>query len=334
MTVIAEEKPVVVEGFLLNVHVPTEERLSVVFDCSEMSWTKYRDMIIKLQDLMAEIDDAYKKREGRGRSLGARYRRIAHGDKVSRRRVLKFIPYPNRFANILRNVRREVYGQISSTCMVLQRMQFGAYRHNIYLLPYPRAPGFMAYIEEQNKTIESLNREIEEFRESLYCLKIKELLEDAGLNSDNMNGEPMLPRITVDLTPLRLDASIIEEFVEARYRQVFSKISEEERRGLEALQRELEKKRRELVINAVENLRGQISRIVKRMLAKRKLKGVKEELERLKALASDVGLEAVASTVIEPLIETVEDPEKAEVEFGRDVLAGVDGRITALINSL
>ena len=72
---------------------------------------------------------------------------------------------------------------------------------------------------------------------------------------------------------------------------------------LEALRRELENKRRELVINAVENLRGQINRIVKRVLAKRKLKGVKEELERLRSLAEDVGLEAVASSVIDPLIK-------------------------------
>ena len=335
MTVtVAKMKPVVVEGFLLNCHTPTEERLNVVFDCSEMSWARYRDTIIKLQDLLAEIDDAYKRREGRGRSLGARYRRLSYGDKVSRRRILKFIPYPNRFANILRNVRREVYQQINSTCMVLQRMQFGAYRHNIYLLPYPRAPSFMTYIEEQNKIIDGLNREIEEFRETSFFRKIKEVLEDAGLNPDGLNDELSLPRITVDLTPLRLDASIIEEFVEAKYRRVFEKISEEEKRGLEALQRELENKRRELVINAVENLRDQINGIVKRMLAKRKLRGVKQELERLRSLASDVGLEAVASTVIDPLIETVENPERIEAEFGPDVLAGVNGRISGLISSL
>ena len=327
-------KGVVVEGFLLNCHTPTEERLSVVFDCSEMSWAKYRDTIIKLQDLLAEIDDAYKKREGRGRSLGARYRRISYGDKVSRRRILKFIPYPNRFANVLRNVRREVYRQINSTCMVLQRMQFGAYRHNIYLLPYPRAPSFMARVEEWNKTIDDLNREIMEFRETSFFRQIKNVILGAGLNPDGLNGEPSLPRITVDLTPLRLDASIVEEFVEAKYKRVFERISEEERRGLEALRRELENKRRELVINAVESLRDQINRIVKQVLAKRKLKGVKEELERLRSLAEDVGLEAVASSVINPLIETVEDPARVEAEFGADVLAGVNGRISGLISSL
>jgi len=91
-------------------------------------------------------------------------------------------------------------------------------------------------------------------------------------------------------------------------------------RGLEAIQRELENKRRELVINAVESLRDQINRTVKRMLAKRKLKGVKEELERVRSLAVDVGLEAVASSDIDPLIETVEDPERIEAEFGSDIL--------------
>ena len=335
MTVtVAKMKPVVVEGFLLNCHTPTEERLSVTFDCSDLPWPKYRDMIIKLQDLLAEIDDAYKKREGRGRSLGARYRRISYGDQVSRRRILRFIPYPNRFANVLRNVRREVYHEINMSCMILQSMKFGAYRHNIYLLPYPRAPAFMARVEEWNKTIDDLNREIMEFGETIYFRRIKNVLENAGLNPDGLNDKPSIPKITVDLTPLRLDPQIIEEFVEDKYKRVFKKISEEERRGLEALQRELEKKRRELVVNAVESLRDQINGIVKRMLAKRKLRGVKQELERLRSLASDVGLEAVASTVIDPLIETVENPERIEAEFGPDVLAGVNGRISGLISSL
>jgi len=103
---------------------------------------------------------------------------------------------------------------------------------------------------------------------------------------------------------------------------------------LEALRRELENKRRELFINAVESLRDQINRIVKRVLAKRKPKGVKEELERLRSLAEDVGLEAVASSVIDPLIETVEDPEKdrSQVRNGRS--GRVNGQISGLISSL
>lgn len=56
-------------------------------------------------------------------------------------------------------------------------------------------------------------------------------------------------------------------------------------RGLEAIQHELGNKHRELVVNAVESLRGQINRTVKRMLAKRKLKRVKKELERIRSLA-------------------------------------------------
>ena len=98
-------------------------------------------------------------------------------------------------------------------------------------------------------------------------------------------------------------------------------------RGLEAIQHELENKHRELVVNAVESLRGQINRTVKRMLAKRKLKRVKKELERVRSLAEDVGLEAAASTVIDTLKETLENSERIEVEFGTDVLAGINGGI-------
>jgi len=96
----------------------------------------------------------------------------------------------------------------------------------------------------------------------------------------------------------------------------------------------LENKRRELVINAVESLSDQINRTVKQMLAKQKLKGVKKELERVRSLAEDVGLEASASTVIDPQRESVENSERIEAEFRMEVLAGVTGRITDLISSL
>jgi len=95
---------------------------------------------------------------------------------------------------------------------------------------------------------------------------------------------------------------------------------------------ELENERRELVINAVENLRERINGVVKRVPAKQKLRGVKEELEPVRSLAEE--LEAVASTITDPLRETVENPERIEAEFGTDVLAGVYEGFSGLISSL
>jgi len=328
----ARKKAVIVEGFLLSVSVPTEERLSVTVNASKIGWDRYRKLIYTLQDHLAIIDDAYKKRETRGRGVGARYRRIS---QQRRTRILRFIPYPSRFANILRTVRRNLYFEVNARCLVLNMMHFGYFKRNIYLLPYNQAPAFMAYVEEQNKEIESLNKEIEEFRKTGYFKDIRDILSESGLDPNVLNGGVKIPKISVDLTPLRLDPSVVEEIVETKYKRVFEKISEEERRGLEALRRELESKRRELVVKSIESLQGRINDIIKNIVAKKKLKDVKKELERLRSLASDVGLEAIANNVINPLIDVAEDPSKAEDILGTaDISKEIDGRIAGLIKTI
>jgi len=326
---------VVVEGFLLSVYSPTEDRLSVQLDATNLTWTKYRNLIVKLQDQLAEVDDAYKKRKTKGRGLRARHRRVAYGTKVSRKRIVKFVPYPSRFANIIRNVRAELYFYINRQCLVLQIMQFGAYRRNIYLLPYPRAPAFMRFIQELNKTISDLNQKIKEYRKTAFFKDVKKTIKRAGLDASVMDREVVLPRISVDLTPLKIDPSIVEDLVEKKYKAVFKKISEEEKKGLEALRQELESKRRELIIKSIESLRSKLDEIVKNIVAKKKLKDVKKDLERLRSLASDVGLEAVANTVISPLIEVTEDPSRAEEILGTaDISKEIDGRIAGLIKTI
>ena len=326
------KKPIIVEGFLLSVSVPTEERLSVTVNASKIGWDRYRRLIYTLQDHLAVIDDAYKKRETRGRGVGARYRRIS---QQRRTRTLRFIPYPSRFANILRTIRRDLYFEVNSRCLVLNMMQFGYFKRNIYLLPYNQAPAFMAYVEERNKEIEDLNRQIAEFRKTGYFKDIRDILSGSGLDPNVLNGGVKIPRISVDLTPLRLDPSVVEEIIETKYKRVFERISEEEKRGLEALRRELESKRRELVVKSIESLRSKLDEIVKNIVAGKKLKDVKKELERLRSLASDVGLEAVANTVIRPLIEVTEDPSKAEEILGTaDISKEIDGRIAGLIKTI
>lgn len=328
-------KPVVIEGFLLSVSCPTEERLSVLLDATDLSWSKYRNLIIRLEDELAEIDEAYKKRETRGRGLRARHRRISYGKKVARHRRLKFMPYPSRFANILRKMRRDLYFYINRECMVLQIMQYGAFKRNVYILPYPRAAVFMAYLEELNKTIRDLNSQIVDYRETGYYTTVRRTLKNADLNYAVLDSEVHLPKISVDLTPLRLDPKIIEELVESRYKESFEKISEEEKRGLEALRRELENKRRDLIIKSIETLRDKTNEIVKKIVSSRKVKGAKQELERLRNLATEVGLEAVATSVLTPLVDVIEHPEKAEEVFGTTMLSeAVNGRIAGLISSI
>jgi len=328
----AKKKPIIVEGFLLSVSVPTEERLSVTIDASGISWRRYRDLIYALQDQLAIIDDEYKIRETRGRGLGARYRRITPSKRT---KTIKFIPYPSRFANILRTIRRDVYFEVNSRCLVLNMMHFGYFKRNIYLLPYNQAPAFMSYINEKNREIEDLNNQIEDFRRTRYFDEIREIISDAKLDTSALDDIVKIPKISVDLTPLRLDPSIVEDLIESRYKKMFERISEEEKKGLEVLRRELEEKRRELVIKSIESIRDKINVIIRRIAAEKKLKNVKKELEHLKRIAVDIGLEAVAKTVINPLIEVTENPSKAEEILGTtNISEEINGRIAGLIKTI
>ena len=214
-------------------------------------------------------------------------------------------------------------------------MHFGYFKRNIYLLPYNQAPAFMSYINEKNREIEDLNNQIEDFRKTRYFDEIRDIISDAKLDTSALDNIVKIPKISVDLTPLRLDPSIVEDLIETRYKKMFERISEEEKKGLEVLKRELEEKRRELVIKSIESLRDKINVIIRRITAEKKLKNVRKELEHLKRIAVDIGLEAVAKTVINQQIEVTENPSRAEEIFGTtNISEEINGRIAGLIKTI
>jgi len=251
-------------------------------------------------------------------------------------RVLRFSPFPSRFSNILRTVRRDLYEELHKNCLVLEGEQYGGYRQNIYILPYANAPAFMRSIQEENRTIDELNKKIRDFQQTAYFADLKTILEKHKVGI-RLNGEWQMEHVSIDATPLALEPTTVKEMVEEEYHKMFRKLEEDEKRGLEALHAELERKRRELVVKGVENLQNKINNIVNRIVAAKKLKPktVKEDLQRLHRLAVSVGLESLATSVIDPLSQIVEHPEKAEQVFGtKNVSVEVNGRIKALLESL
>ena len=327
----SRKKAVILRGIHVSCHVPTEERLTVQIE--GLAPEKFRRLAEVLEDWFIVVDEAYKETFVRGRSWKGRGRRISQRSRI---RVLKFSPFPSRFSNILRSIRRDVYVELHKNCLVLEGEQYGGYKQNIYILPYANAPAFMNFIEVKNKEIDDLNSKINEFKNTGYFKDLKELLRHHGI-SVNLNGNWHVDHIGIDVTPLALEPTTVKQMVEEDYRKMFEKLKDEEKRGIEALHRELERKRRELVVKGVENLQNKITLIIKRIAGARKLKpeAVKKDLKRLRRIAVSVGLEAVASTVIDPLTEVVDDPEKAVELFGtKDLTEGVNGRIKGLIDSL
>jgi len=326
---------VILEGFLLDVNSPDAESLAITVDCTTLPGEKYLTLIRDLEDFLSDMDRGYSERKVRGRSLKGRYRRHLYGQEVLRTRRLSFIPYPSKVANLPGNLRRALYYEVNRQCLVLQREHTGRRRRVVYLLPFPKAPELMVYVDNLNRQIEDLNKELHRLKDTEVA-KILAILEKYGVDGNlpvgsHLHGFSLNPR------PVRLDPGIVEELVEKRYREQFERVKEEERRGYDLLRQELEYQRRTLISQAIDNLRGQIQAVASQVLAagKKSPTRAKAELRRIKELAESAGLRALGESVINPLIEAIDNPEKTEALLGsRNLVEGVSLRIQGLVDSL
>jgi len=323
-------KTVKLQGLHISIHVPTEERLTMHIE--GLSPELFRRLAVALEDWMVVVDENYKEKAIRGRSWKGRGRRVSAAQRI---RVIKFSPFPSRYSNILRTTRKDLYFEMHRHCLVLEGQQHGGYKNNVYILPYSNAPLLMNEIQKQNREIDELNWKIDGFQKTQDFQDLKDLLKPFHIEVPDRSWR--VEHVSFDATPLRLEPETVKQLVEEDYQRMYRTLEAEERQGLEALHQELERKRQELVVKAVENLQKKINSIVKRIVATRKLKAesVKQDLERVRRIAISVGLESIATTVIEPLAEVVEDPEKTFELFGtKDLSTAIEGRIRGLIESL
>lgn len=327
----AKKGVVVLRGLHVAVHMPTEERLMV--QIIGLTPEQFRSLAAELEDWFVVVDEAYKKTATRGRGWKGRGKRVSERKRM---RVLRFSPFPSSFSNVLRMIRRNIYITLHRNCLVLAGEQHGGYRQNIYILPYANAPAFMKAVQAFNKQIDELNMQIAEFQKTRHFEDLKEILKRNEVEV-RLNGDWRLDHIRIDVTPLALEPTTVKELVEEEYKKMFRELEEEERRGLEALHEELERKRREIVTKSVEDLQKKISEIVNKIVAAKRLsvKEAKKRLEQIRTIAVSVGLESLATSVIDPLAAVVEDPSKTMEVFGTKNLGdGVNMRIKALLEAL
>ncbi len=347
-TMTNDKRGIVLEGFLLGTHSPDAESLSIELDCTKLSGQDYLSLIRNLEDVLTQLDEEYAEhREARGRGIRGKYRRLAsNGERPKRTRKLRFLPIPSPLASAVKNLRRTFYAQIiHKNCLVVKKDTVGQTTRALYLLPYAKAPRFMLELAELNKKLDDVNEKIREsFTEG--SRKIARILKgyhvtypydpDHNVAARFPGSEVDLHPFNVDLTPVSIDPNVVKELADTKTREVFRNLDEQEKRGLELLQRELEEQRRNLVISGIQQLQNEITEIVSRLLGEARLDPdrARQTLERLKTLAESSGLEAISKSVISPLIDVCDDPLKAEAVFGKDVNKGIDGRMKALIHSL
>ncbi|VVB51830.1 Uncharacterised protein [uncultured archaeon] len=344
-----EKKIAKLSGLNIQVHIPTEERLNL--QIPGLTPDVFRKAAADLEDYFLEVDDKYKKHRTQGRNWKAhgRKRRQA-SEKKERIRTLTFSPFPSRFANVLRTVRRDIYKELHDKCLVIATNQHGSYRQNLYLLPYAKVPAFQKQINKQNKKIIGLNTQIERFTETKYWKRVLEILASYHVIVEKIV-IPKFEEVTLDVTPLALESGAVKQLVENEYkkmyakldktsREKFARLDEEEQAGLERINQELERKYNETVVKGIEDVESKLKAIIQRIAVAKKLypKTVKNDLTELRELAISAGLEAVADAVIDPVTMAFENPDKALDLFGTknfgEISTKVSGRVRGLIDNL
>ena len=290
---------VLINGFLIDVEVPSEERLTMRVDLSRMPGYRHVDWVSSLQDLLREIDQEYREEKGcsrasRGRSVRVRYVKDGNGDQ---RRVAQFQPYPSMIVNALKELRRSVYAALNAYCIILQEEQVGRMKRKLYFLPASSAPELMSLIEQYNDRLEEIKREAEEFDGSRFFRQILDHVKEAG---EEVNGfHPDLSRIRVSPVPLSLSRSFFEQYLEEERRRALVEVDEARRRGLEALEREMEARRREMLQAIEGDLRSRFTTLLEAteqavksfIRSGRGRKTLRRRFDSLLSLVESVGVE-------------------------------------------
>lgn len=317
------KKPIVLKGLILNVHVPTEQQISVAVDVSSLGNEGYMNFVTSLQDLFRDIDPTYaadiEKADGttvkahtRGRTIEGRH--FINYDTAKRGNGIRVVPYPSRYVNRLKAVRAEVYRIVNVYCLVLQKMKLGYFERNLYILPKNRAVQFLTEIEALEKEdIAPINQAIVDFRATADYERVKIVFQKHHMSTINLEQPHRIGHIEVELTPLGLDPAVLDEVVAKKVRD----------------------SQRAYIEQAIRNIQAQVEPIIHKIAEKQEIAGAKDQLAKLQQLAEETGLEALAATVIVPLTEIIDNPEKA-VELSEQYFhnlnlhEGVNDRIAGL----
>ena len=332
---IRKKTTAILQGIHFSIHTATEERLTEQIE--GLNPEVFRQIGFSVEDWSKVVDDKYKAKLTRGRGWKGRGKRISQTERV---RVIRFSPFPSSFSNTLRTIRRDLYEALHANCLVLEGEVHGGFKQNIYILPYTNAPAIMRIIQQKNMEIDQLNGKIQEFIQSSDFEDLKTMLAPYNVKVEENHRVWTVEHVTFDATPLALEPATVENLVEQEYKARFEKMKAEERvayqEGMEALSKELERRSQELVVKGIENIKKKINFIVKRIVSSRKKpEKIKEDLENLRRLALSVGLSEVALSVIDPLTEVANHPEKAMEIFGtKDLNEAIDGRLKGLIANL
>jgi len=313
-------------GILVSITCPTDERLKVNIDCSNLDNRSFMELSDRLQDLMLEIDAKYSdraqlKRKLSGEFMGSRRRGI---EIIKRKRVLRFSPIPNCYVNKVKNLKHTVYDELNFYAVSkIVLVEAGRFKRCLYILSKSGVSEYTRIVENCNKELEELNRKIEEFRKSDDFKAIVDLFEEYGVDTFPLSNDMKIESIKIQQIPIELADYVIREW-EKRDPVVAKYISE---------------MRSKIIKDSIETFKAKLKPILESLRNKKvsakSLRRIKEDLEKIRKMSIDVGLDAVAETVVTPLIEVIEKPEKYDEVFGgKDLVGEIDARFESLLRRL
>jgi len=295
------------EGFLIDVHTVSEENLSVEVDCSHINWDAYRQLIVDLEDILSSIDERHSVRSWlvKGRSLKARYKRVAAED---RRRRLRLSPFPSKFQNVLTNTRAYIYALVQQNCLVLETVG----NRKVYLLPKLMAPAFVELIDRINEEIIGpLRKDIEEFRSGPDYLKIEQCLHKHGLDPNVLRVAYFgIGRFRVEVLPVDFGYNIDEAYAKMD--------RERAARGLEILKEQIERRQREYMMTAAKDILLRLTAMAEEFDESKNLRYFKGRLEKLMELCASLGMTRVVEEFLRPIREICDEPKDKRGDLLRE----------------
>jgi hypothetical protein len=320
---------VALSGFLIDVRPVSEENLVVEVDASHIAWTEYKALVEELEDLLSSIDEQHSARSWltKGRGLKASYRRVSEGD---RRRKLRFMPFPSKFANMLKNTRTHIYMLVVESCLVLESVG----NRNVYLLPKELAPFFVVAVEKINEeVIKPLRQDVEKFRQSNDYFNIQQCLYRHGIDPTVLKVATFhLRNYVVDVLPVDFGYSVSADDVFAKMERANAV------EGLEMLRKQIERKYREYALNAVSDIATRIMGIAEGLETKgKKVRQADRKVDKLISICESLGLEEVTRKVLKPLRQVCgarpyQRPKLSEQFFGRkSLVAGLGEELKKLL---
>lgn len=325
------------DGLHVVTHMEGVDRLNVKTPL--LSPEVFRDLSFAEEDWKEVVNNKWKNK----RTMGGRSWRAA-GKKVTeaqRPRVFEFEPFPSSIPNEVGSINTFLHDELRALCLVLEREQKIGWKQNFYILPYRNVPAFMGLMENVNKRIADVNRKIEEFTQSSDYQDIKNVLAKYNL-SKLLEKRWSLANIWFEASELELEPTTLRQTLDKVGQQMISRFDDNQRvefqRRMSEFQRQVQEAQHERVDLVMADFNKKLSNIVEtiaRTGRKRSVQSIKDSLEYARNIAASMGLEAIATSIIDPLTIVADHPERAIELFGVEsngLVREIDGRLRGLID--